>query len=105
VLSAKRPYLDGTLTDPTGQWTGRAPAVFYSASVIWGAVAPARFFTGNYVWLYGGFVLGAIVPVGCWFAHRRWPGRKFNKVGASGASRWSTMEVLVERTRQGVTEG
>ncbi|GFZ47101.1 hypothetical protein JCM24511_04843 [Saitozyma sp. JCM 24511] len=80
VLSAKRPYLDGTLTDPTGQWTGRAPAVFYSASVIWGAVAPARFFTGNYVWLYGGFVLGAIVPLGCWFAHRRWPGRKFNKV-------------------------
>jgi hypothetical protein len=26
------------------------------------------------------FVVGAIVPVGCWFAHRRWPHAKFNKV-------------------------
>ncbi|EIW67086.1 hypothetical protein TREMEDRAFT_40668 [Tremella mesenterica DSM 1558] len=80
VLSSKRPYLDGTLVDPTGQWTGRSPAIFYSASVIWGAVSPARFFTGKYVVLYGGFVVGGMIPVICWLAHKRWPGKKFNKV-------------------------
>ena len=54
--------------------------MFYSASIIWGAVAPARFFSGKYVVLYSGFLLGVLVPVACWFAHKRWPGRKFNKV-------------------------
>lgn len=48
VINAKRPYLDGTVEDPTGQWTGRAPRIFYSASVIWGLVGPARFFDGKY---------------------------------------------------------
>ena len=48
VINAKRPYLDGTLVDPTGQWTGRSPQIFYSASVIWGLVGPARFFDGKY---------------------------------------------------------
>jgi hypothetical protein len=80
VINEKRLYLDGTLVDPTGQWTGRAPAVFYSASIIWGAVAPARFFVGRYIWLYAGFGLGAIVPLGCYWAHKRWPGYKLHKV-------------------------
>ncbi|WVQ81284.1 OPT family small oligopeptide transporter [Cryptococcus sp. DSM 104549] len=80
VLVSKRPYLDGTQIDPTGQWTGRAPGIFYSASIIWGAVAPARFFSGGYEWLYLGFLVGAVVPVVCWWGHRRWPGYKLNKV-------------------------
>nr|ODN90504.1 OPT family small oligopeptide transporter [Cryptococcus depauperatus CBS 7841] len=80
VLSAKRSYLDGSLIDPTGQWTGRAPAIFYSASIVWGAVAPARFFSGGYEVLYLGFLVGALVPVVCWLAHKRWPGWKLNKV-------------------------
>jgi hypothetical protein len=80
VIAAKRPYLDGTTPDPTGQWTGRSPGIFYSASIIWGAVAPARFFSGKYTWLYGGFVLGAVVPIGMYWAHHKWPGRKLNKV-------------------------
>ncbi|WVO15443.1 OPT family small oligopeptide transporter [Cryptococcus depauperatus] len=80
VLSAKRSYLDGSLIDPTGQWTGRAPAIFYSASIVWGAVAPARFFSGGYEVLYLGFLVGALVPVACWLAHKRWPGWKLNKV-------------------------
>lgn len=41
VIAAKRPYLDGTLVDPTGQWDGRAPGIFYSASVIWVRLAPS----------------------------------------------------------------
>ncbi|KGB75916.3 hypothetical protein CNBG_1754 [Cryptococcus deuterogattii R265] len=80
VMAAKRPYLNGSLTDPTGQWTGRAPSIFYSASIIWGAVAPARFFSGGYEVLYLGFIVGALVPVGFWLAHKKWPGYKLNKV-------------------------
>ncbi|WWD21237.1 OPT family small oligopeptide transporter [Kwoniella shandongensis] len=80
VMVSKRPYLDGTTVDPTGQWTGRAPAIFYSASIIWGAVAPARFFSGGYEVLYLGFLLGAAVPIACHYGHKRWPGYKLNKV-------------------------
>ncbi|WWC98020.1 OPT family small oligopeptide transporter [Kwoniella sp. B9012] len=80
VLESKRPFLNGSVVDPTGQWTGRAPAIFYSASIIWGAVAPARFFSGGYEVLYVGFLIGAIVPVACWWGHKRWPGYKLNKV-------------------------
>ncbi|WWD06796.1 OPT family small oligopeptide transporter [Kwoniella europaea PYCC6329] len=80
VLESKRPFLNGSVVDPTGQWTGRAPAIFYSASIIWGAVAPARFFSGGYEVLYLGFLIGAIVPLACWWGHKRWPGYKLNKV-------------------------
>ncbi|WVF65518.1 OPT family small oligopeptide transporter [Kwoniella sp. CBS 6097] len=80
VLESKRLFLNGTVPDPTGQWTGRAPAIFYSASIIWGAVAPARFFSGGYEMLYLGFVVGAIVPIACWYGHQRWPGYKLNKI-------------------------
>lgn len=54
VMAEKRPYLDGSVVDPTGQWTGRNPNIFYSASIIWGAVAPKRFFSGGYEVLYLG---------------------------------------------------
>lgn len=80
VLSSKREYLDGTTPDPTGQWTGRRPRIFYSASIIWGAVSPRRFFAGKYWVLYLGFPFGAIVPVLLWLAHRRWPNYKLHKV-------------------------
>ncbi|WWC91168.1 OPT family small oligopeptide transporter [Kwoniella dendrophila CBS 6074] len=80
VLESKRPFLDGSVVDPTGQWTGRAPTIFYSASIIWGAVAPARFFSGGYEVLYLGFLLGALVPIACFYGHKRWPGYKLNKV-------------------------
>jgi hypothetical protein len=53
-MAEKRPYLDGSVVDPTGQWTGRNPNIFYSASIIWGAVAPKRFFSGGYEVLYLG---------------------------------------------------
>lgn len=80
VLSSKRDFLDGTTEDPTGQWTGRRPQIFYSASIIWGAVSPARFFAGKYRVLYLGFPIGAAIPVALWLAHKRWPNKKLNKV-------------------------
>jgi hypothetical protein len=54
VINDKRPFLDGSVVDPTGQWTGRSPGIFYSASIIWGAVAPKRFFSDGYEYLYLG---------------------------------------------------
>lgn len=54
VLSTKHQYLDGTVSDPTQQWTGRAPNIFFSASILYGAVAPGRFFVDKYAWLYLG---------------------------------------------------
>lgn len=38
VIAAKRPYLDGSIADPTQQWDGRKPEIFFSASVIWGLI-------------------------------------------------------------------
>lgn len=42
VIASKRPYLDGSLLDPTGQWNARKPKIFYSASIIWGLIGPQR---------------------------------------------------------------
>ncbi|KAK4050273.1 hypothetical protein OIV83_003594 [Microbotryomycetes sp. JL201] len=71
VIDSKRPYLDGTLIDPTGQWSGRKPEIFMSASVIWGLVGPARFFAGLYRPLYLGFAIGAVLPFLPWFIYKR----------------------------------
>lgn len=38
VIATKRSYLDGSLADPTQQWDGRKPEIFFSASVIWGLI-------------------------------------------------------------------
>jgi OPT oligopeptide transporter protein len=45
--SGYREFLDGSKVDPTGQWDGRKVHIFYSASVIWGVVGPAEFFSGK----------------------------------------------------------
>lgn len=74
VIDTKRPYLDGTLVDPTGQYTGRSPRIMFSASVIWGLVGPARFFIGKYkVLLISGFILGIILPIITFLIHKRYP--------------------------------
>ncbi|CED83030.1 Sexual differentiation process protein ISP4 [Phaffia rhodozyma] len=80
VIDAKRPFLDGTDVDPTGQWSGRQAAVFYSASIIWGLVAPRRFFSGKYWVLYLGFPIGVAVPVLMYYLHKKYPSRGFDKI-------------------------
>ncbi|KAF9507706.1 hypothetical protein BS47DRAFT_1351209 [Hydnum rufescens UP504] len=80
VISAKQDFLDGTVEDPTGQWTGRSPSTFYSASVIWGLVGPARFFVGKYSILYLGFLAGAVLPVIPWLLHKRCPKLGLDKI-------------------------
>jgi hypothetical protein len=34
VIASKRDFLDGTVNDPTQQWSGRKPEIFFVASVI-----------------------------------------------------------------------
>jgi hypothetical protein len=55
-------------TFPTGR-------VFFSASIIWGAIGPGRMFSHGAVYsaLTWFFLLGAILPVLTWLAARRWP--------------------------------
>ncbi|KAI9629076.1 hypothetical protein KEM48_011146 [Puccinia striiformis f. sp. tritici PST-130] len=54
VIADKREMLDGTVVDPSGQWTGRKPEIFYSASVICeGLIGPLKFFSGQYRVLFG----------------------------------------------------
>ncbi|CAG8434781.1 8743_t:CDS:10 [Scutellospora calospora] len=44
IIYAKRPFLDGTMKDPTGQWTGYRSQVFNTASIVWGLIGPERNF-------------------------------------------------------------
>ena len=43
-----RGFLDGSEIDPTSQWDGRKVRIFYSASILWGAIGPIEFFSGQY---------------------------------------------------------
>ncbi|KAH8928939.1 OPT superfamily oligopeptide transporter [Atractiella rhizophila] len=80
VIESKREYLDGTRIDPTGQWTGRSAGIFYSASVIWGLIGPARFFAGQYQVLYYGFPIGLALPVIPYLLHKRYPDIGFDNI-------------------------
>ncbi|KAI8600745.1 OPT family small oligopeptide transporter [Dissophora ornata] len=58
-------------------FTCRSTNTFYSASIIWGAVAPARVFGNRDGALYSpvqwGFLAGAILPVPFWYFSRKFP--------------------------------
>lgn len=75
-----RVFLTGEKVDPTGQWDGRKVHIFYSASIIWGAIAPARFFVGNYVKLYFGFLIGFLLPVVPWLLNKRFPRKWWQQI-------------------------
>ncbi|GAA6003702.1 hypothetical protein JCM10207_003554 [Rhodosporidiobolus poonsookiae] len=71
VIASKRPFLDGTLNDPTQQWSGRKPEIFFSASVIFGLISPSRFFDEQYHVLYWGFLVGILLPLVPWLFYKR----------------------------------
>ncbi|KAF9385230.1 hypothetical protein CPB97_005008 [Podila verticillata] len=58
-------------------FTCRNTNTFYSASIIWGAIGPARVFGNKDGALYSsvqwGFVVGAILPIPFWWAAKRFP--------------------------------
>ncbi|KAI5917267.1 small oligopeptide transporter [Camillea tinctor] len=56
--------------------------VFYTASVIWGAIGPSRMFNGDalYSSLQWFWLVGAVTPVAVWFLTRRYPKSIFRYV-------------------------
>ncbi|GAA5852429.1 hypothetical protein JCM8547_006778 [Rhodosporidiobolus lusitaniae] len=71
VIASKRPFLDGTVNDPTQQWSGRKPEIFFVASCIFGLISPSRFFDGQYHVLYWGFLVGIFLPLIPWLLYKR----------------------------------
>jgi len=49
--------------------------VFFTASIIWGAIGPARIFSGKAIYhnLQWFWLVGALAPVLTWILARRWP--------------------------------
>ncbi|MCO5589886.1 hypothetical protein L7F22_043855 [Adiantum nelumboides] len=70
-----RGFLDGSQIDPTAQWDGRKVRIFYSASIIWGAIGPIEFFSGKYRSLFWFFLWGALLPFIPWLLNKRYPRR------------------------------
>ncbi|KAI3320748.1 OPT family small oligopeptide transporter [Xylariaceae sp. AK1471] len=67
--------------------------VLYTASIIWGAIGPARIFSGNAIYssLQWFWLAGAIAPVITWFLARRYPrsiARYINMPLVFGGSGW-----------------
>lgn len=54
-------------------------ATFFTASVIWGTLGPARMYgrDGPYNVLLWGFLIGAFLPIPFYFLAKRWPDNKF----------------------------
>lgn len=57
------------------QWTCPSAKVFFTASVVWGAIGPARMFSGQalYSSLQWFWLVGAVAPIITWFFARRFP--------------------------------
>ncbi|KAG0240841.1 hypothetical protein BGW41_006596 [Actinomortierella wolfii] len=62
-------------------FTCRSTNTFYSASVIWGAIAPARVFGNKDGALYSptqwGFLFGALIPIPFWLLAKKFPNVKW----------------------------
>ncbi|CAG8570722.1 22811_t:CDS:10 [Cetraspora pellucida] len=82
IIATKRPFLDGTLSDPTGQWTGYASQMFNTASIVWGLVGPAKTFGRDsmYSILLWGFLIGVFAPIPFYLLHRKYPKARFDLV-------------------------
>ncbi|CAF0847942.1 unnamed protein product [Adineta ricciae] len=62
-------------------WTCPNANVFYSASIIWGAIGPAKMFgPGSIYWpLLLGFVVGGLLPIPAWLLMKKYPNIKWLK--------------------------
>lgn len=61
--------------DQANAYTCPGSRVFFTASIIWGAIGPARIFSGNalYSSLQWFWLVGAVTPIITWLLARRWP--------------------------------
>ncbi|CAI2169826.1 18648_t:CDS:10 [Funneliformis geosporum] len=82
IIQTKRPFLDGTEDDPTGQWAANGSQVFNTASIVWGLIGPEKTFGPGsfYQPLLWGFLIGFILPIPIYLLHRKYPKVGFNLV-------------------------
>ncbi|CAG8433430.1 1775_t:CDS:10 [Diversispora eburnea] len=82
IIKIKRPFLDGTLRDPSGKWTGYSSQVFNTASIVWGLIGPARTFGSGSMYqpLLWGFLIGFLAPIPFYLLHRKFPKVRFDLV-------------------------
>ncbi|KAI9364147.1 OPT family small oligopeptide transporter [Pilaira anomala] len=65
------------LLNPVGSniWNGATPQTINSAAITWGAIGPLHMFgpgTDYYIILWA-FLIGFVLPVPCWYLHKRFP--------------------------------
>lgn len=68
--------IEGVCTDhQANSYTCAGAKVFYTASIIWGAIGPARIFSGDAIYanLQYFWLVGAVTPIITWFLARRYP--------------------------------
>ncbi|KAG0309100.1 hypothetical protein BGZ98_005212 [Dissophora globulifera] len=72
----------GICTPEGYPWTCPGANVFFSASVIWGVIAPARMFGPGSIYhpLMYFFVFGLFLPIPFYFFSRRWPGTLIDRI-------------------------
>src|SRR5262249_6755290 len=82
IINSKRPYLDGTLIDPAGQWNGSNSQIFHTASIVWGLIGPARMFGPGTLYspIMLGFLFGSLSPIPFWLLHLKYPTVGFDLV-------------------------
>ncbi|CAG8532260.1 24732_t:CDS:10, partial [Gigaspora rosea] len=82
IIATKRPFIDGTSSDPTGQFAGYQSQIFNTASIVWGLIGPARTFGHDsmYSTLLWGFLIGVFAPVPFYLLHRKFPNVRFDLV-------------------------
>ncbi|KAF9198035.1 hypothetical protein BGZ49_001266 [Haplosporangium sp. Z 27] len=75
IINAHRDYLDGTVQDPSGLWTGNGSQIYWGSALIYGALGPNRMFSskGPYSFVFYGFLIGAIIPIIQWGLSKKFP--------------------------------
>ncbi|KAI9596935.1 OPT oligopeptide transporter protein-domain-containing protein [Syncephalis fuscata] len=82
LIASKEQILSGESPDPTNQWASRNTQVFYSASIMWGAIGPARLFNSDpsYNLVLWGFLFGILLPIPFYLLHKRYPEGKWHLI-------------------------
>ncbi|KAJ3050805.1 hypothetical protein HK102_012195, partial [Quaeritorhiza haematococci] len=64
------------------QWNPILSKIFYTASLIWGAIGPERMFGPESIYfpLLWGFVIGGVLPVVFWALDKKWPKMGFKYI-------------------------
>ncbi|KAF8943272.1 hypothetical protein BGZ47_005624 [Haplosporangium gracile] len=75
IIDSQRDILNGNKDDPAKLWSNQRIETFWGSGLIFGALGPSRMFTssGNYGFVYYGFLVGAIIPVILWALSKAYP--------------------------------